>query len=232
MRETLKKAVEGLVKTARSLLVAVLLILLAAGTSYAVSTWLMVQERLDRQQEIERLRAEVVARFAQFETARSASGAPAAPGAVGGPGAGTDEGGIGAPAAFETFRAATDQRLKALEETINRGLGRQSEEGQQLRLSLEVKTLLLKAKAEVLQVQLDLVEENRGDARAGLALAGSTIDQCLRVAPVALRTDLDEIAQMIATSRADLLTGAPTAVDRISLLWHRLGMLVGDFANP
>lgn len=240
MRETLKKAAAGLVKTARGLLMASFLIILVAGTSYVISSWLMSQERLDRRQEIESLRAEVTARLAQLE----ATGAAGAFGAAG-PGDGGAPDGTGAStnasvpngsavgsSEFERYRTATDQRLQALEETMNRGLGQQSEEGQQLRLSLEVKTLLLKAKAEVLQVQVDLVAENRGDARTGLALAGSTIDQCLKVAPAELKTDLDEIAAMIGACRADLLAGAPTAADRVNLLWHRLGMLVGDFPAP
>ena len=224
MRETLKKLWRAVVAAIRNLLAALLVLAVVAGTSYVVAAWQIAQERAERRQDVDRLRAELLDRL---EKVRSAGAAAAA----GQAGVGTTEqpGTAGAAADFEAFRKATESRLTALEEAVRQGLGQKQQEEQQLALSLQVKTLLLKAKGEVLQVQLDLAQDNRGQARQELELAGKTMADVLAVAPSEARSALTEVIGLLDQARVDLLLGAPTGADRVALAWHRLGMLVGDF---
>lgn len=219
----LKKAGEVVVRAVRSLLAAMVIVVLVAGTSYVVAAWQVTQERFERQAEMDRLRAEFAAKL-EGAVAAQAAGQNQAGGAGTGGGAGE-----AAPGYDEAFRAAVERRLASLEEAVRQGLGQNQVEEQRLALSLQVKTLLLKAKSEVLQVQLDLAEDNRGEARRELELAGKTMAEVLAVAPAEARAELTEVIDLLDRARVDLLLGAPTGPDRVSLAWHRLGELVGDF---
>ncbi|MHB8757342.1 MAG: hypothetical protein ACYC6V_04940 [Bacillota bacterium] len=231
MWDPLKKAGEAAVRTVRSLLAALVILALVAGTSWVVAAWQVTQERFERQRELDGLRVEFGAKLEQLTAAARAGGAGQGgePGASGGGGQGGDAGGAGAVEFDAAFRSSVERRLGALEEAVRLGLGQKLEEEQRLALSLQVKTLLLKAKSEVLQVQLDLAEDNRGQARRELELAGATMAAVMAVAPAEAKADLTEVADLIDQARVDLLVGAPTGADRVSLAWHRLGELVGDF---
>ncbi len=218
-----KKAGEAAVRLVRNLLVAVVVLALVAGLSWIVAAWQVTGERFERQREVEALRTEFAAKLEKAVAAQSGEGA------AGEPVAGGETGGAAGAGSDAVFRESVERRLSALEAAVRQGLGQKLEEEQRLALSLQVKTLLLKAKSEILQVQLDLAEDNRGQARRELELAGATMAEVMAVAPAEAKADLAEVADLIDRARMDLLLGAPTGADRVSLAWHRLGELVGDF---
>ena len=230
MWDPLKKAGEAALRTVRSLVAAVVILAVVAGTSWVVAAWQVTQERFERQREADALRAEFAVKLEKLAAAATQAGGAGQSGPAGEAGTSGPAGEAESDAESDAaFKAAVERRLSALEEAVRQGLGKKLEEEQRLALSLQVKTLLLKAKSEVLQVQLDLAEDNRGQARRELELAGATMAQVMAVAPAEARGELTEVAEIIDQARVDLLVGAPTGADRVGLAWHRLGELVGDF---
>ncbi|MEW6724582.1 MAG: hypothetical protein AB1331_06655 [Bacillota bacterium] len=93
----------------------------------------------------------------------------------------------------------------------------------------QLQLLLLKAQAEVLKIKVDLVEENRGRARAEAEQLARTLERAQGPAGEELAPILTRLLDDLAVARMDLNNGRPGVVERLELLWRQLGQILpGD----
>lgn len=127
---------------------------------------------------------------------------------------------------LQTLRGEMEEKVARMEQGLKESLGKGATETTSRFDEIRFRTILLQTRSQVLKARTDLFAKDAGRALQEVELAAKDLTALPPGGSEADQNSIREVLGSLTQIRKDLSEGLPTGLDRLELLWHQLGLLL------